>query len=104
MCVPVWTFLASIACSLDEKTTNMWAIALIIRVVPGHLLQHFPGSRSNTSSFYQRFARPKLSSVRSVNHIYCNPFSNEAETYLALHVLCIVLSINFARRRLGLDC
>ena len=69
MYVPVWTFLASITRTLDEKTANVWAVALIIRVVPGHLLQHFPGSRSNTSSFYKRFARPKLSSAKSVYHI-----------------------------------
>ena len=101
--VPVRTFLASITCPLDEEAANVWAIALIVRVVPGHFLQHFPSSRSNTSSFYQRFARPQLSNQRSSAQHLALIQSPWAETHLALHILRIVFSINFTCWSLRLD-
>jgi hypothetical protein len=107
---PEWTLISTITFSFNEKRTDVWTVALIIRIGPSQLLQHFLRSRTCPCRVQAGSIRLQLDEKKKKTPSIILPYQRdeniqptEQETNLALHVLRIILSIHVARRRLVLQ-
>ncbi len=96
MIVPIRAVRAAIALAFGVERTDVWSVALIVRFCPRELLQHLPSRRRRSTVIQLVLGSSKLHNVSK----QALTDSKDRGTYLGLLILCIVLAIDVARRRL----